>query len=534
LYYILSSGARQALLPRLTPLQKKTLQGILKGDRLISVLLKQPAIKYPIILLYGVFLILPFFVRYYGSHLELPKGCDEFGYLNMAQAISQGRLFKSHTERPFDKNLIPYLQSSSYDYKDYLHIICPHAHHLDSHSYKIINQYPPGTSLLLSFLPIDQRKPASPIIFAFLLVFFLMLAHKVKYHEISFFHVHLVSVIVLIFFVSPPFKQQFSTVNSVAPTFGLLLAAGYLLNTHPRLSIALLGMSTLFRISNVILIIPFFFIYFARRALKTNFLRESLVTAIKTLLLFLAGGLGLYLVYAWRLLGNPFFSTYSYFDQNFTHLKDIPGNVSYYLSMHSQWFILHALILGVIILMALLKKIPKESLIFACMITLMNYCFYLTHRVRIAYYPYASAIILSGFLLNHLEDIAHNKLWRNMIHCLGFAIVLSAIVFTFLKFPAQNAARSFDNQIRMYRNCFSEYDVIWAGERSGTIEYATGKASFRYEWGPPQVRKDITRWLKTNGYRQAIWTADLANESTIAVEGDLKDCPGLGTVIEIH
>ena len=103
--------------------------------------------------------------------------------------------------------------------------------------------------------------------------------------------------------------------------------------------------------------------------------------------------------------------------------------------------------------------------------------------------------------------------------------------------------RVFNEQIQTYKDCFSEYDVVWAQLHSGTVEYATGKASFRYQWGPEQVRNDILVWLRNKGYRQAIWTSDLDSTyedsvknalKNIPLDYSIKTCAAFGTVIEIR
>src|SRR5512136_1078903 len=86
-------------------------------------------LKYPVLVLYATAIVCAFYVRYSGFHLKLPDGCDEFGYLNIAKAASEGKLFKDHAERPFDKGMLEYLKRSPHEYSSYEYMICPHAYY---------------------------------------------------------------------------------------------------------------------------------------------------------------------------------------------------------------------------------------------------------------------------------------------------------------------------------------------------------------------------------------------------------------------
>jgi hypothetical protein len=504
--------------------------------------------KYPVLILYTIVLMGFFYTGYFNRLLLLPEGCDEFGYLNMAKAVSQGTLFKNHAHRPFDKDLLAYLKQSSHRFESSAHLICPPAYRLDTKRVKIINQYPPGTGILLSPLPFDSRKIAFPAIVALLLVLFLFLAFKTKTGEITFFNINVIAVIAFLVFMASYFPQgfdNFSIVNSYAPTFGMLLAAGYLLDKRPGMSIALLGMSTIFRIANVIIFVPFLFVYVGRGLnIGGCFSKETIVRTVKAIALLLVGGLGLYFLYVWVLLGNPLSPTYSEVDQGFALFKEIPGNISYYFGFFNRWFVFHIVVIGLMVCMGIMKKMPVRWIIISTAIALFNYCFYFIHRVRIEYYPYASGIIIAGILLQYAEEYIQTTKFRTMINYAGVLIFCAAVVCSIVWFPRQNSHQLFDDQIQAYNDCFSMYDVVWAENRGGTVEYATGKADFRMVWGPEDTRKEILSWLHEHGYRQALWMSEFGSEAfQTIVKKELKDIPldytvkaspAFGTIFEIQ
>jgi len=174
-----------------------------------------------------------FYKYFYHYHLELPIGCDEFGYLYMAKAIDQGKVFQSPTSRPFDPGLINALKKTNFSLNDYMHVISPHAYHLDPATFKIINQYPPGTSLLLSLAPWQAAKRWSPSIFALFSLVFLVLAISLSEGRLSFFGSGLAVLIMTFLMMVDPFRSSFRDINSLAPTFGLLIGGGFFSKKSP-------------------------------------------------------------------------------------------------------------------------------------------------------------------------------------------------------------------------------------------------------------------------------------------------------------
>jgi hypothetical protein len=512
-------------------------------------------LKYPVLVFYIIAIMLAFYSRYSGLHQTLPEGCDEFGYLNMAKAVSEGRLFKNHADRPFDGGLLEYLKKSHLDYGSYEYMVTPHAYYLHK-NHKIIILYPPGTGIVLSALPFEARKTAAPALFALMLVLFMLLAFKTEMGGLSFFAMNMTVVCAFAAFMSDFFPHGFGNynwVNSQAPTFGMLLAAGYLLRRKPGLSIALVGMSVLFRVINVILFVPFLLVYLWRGFRISEYLsKETIVRTVKAISFFLAGGLGFYFLYVWKLLGNPFLPTYS---EDFlkksiiSPLNEIPGNFAFHVNVHNTWFLFHVLVFVLMACMWLFRKMPAKWIAVALLITAFNYGYFLIHRIlgpTEGRYVYASGIIIAGILLRFAVEYLHGTArLQRITNCTGVLLVLAAVIFSAFRFPRQDMHKLFYDQIHAYNECFSGYDVVWAELRSGTVEYATGKAGFRYQWGPKETRKAVLSWLRDHGYRQAIWVSDLdktfrdtvdvgAELRSIPVDYTIKNCPDIGTVVEVR
>lgn len=505
--------------------------------------------KYAALALYGIVLLSFFYTGYFRYHLRLPEGSDEFGYLNMAKAVANGRLFLEHCERPFDKGLLAHLQKLSFPV-DSLHFICPHAYWLYK-TFKVVNQYPPGTGIVLSVLPFKERSTAAPAIFALLLMLSLCFAFVMKSGGISFLQINIMAFVAFFAFVTGAFPLSFpnyNTVNSCAPSFGILIAAGYLLEKKPGVSIALLGTSVIFRIANVILFIPLLILYLWRGWKIADYFSWSTCSkALRATVFFLAGGAGFYLLYMWILLGNPFSQTYpdEYVKLGLVSLRNIISNISYFFDPGNRWFMFHLFILTMIVLLKIYHEIPTKWAVFSLAIIIYNYTFFIGHWFAAEYYPYASGMICAGILLNFSEKYAiKTSEFHRLISITGISIILSAIIFSIFNLPRTNASHVINKRIQSYRNCFSSYDVVWAETRSGTIEYATDKAGFRYQWGSSNAKKDVLLWLSSNGYKQAIWVDDLEKSylDTVDVEKDLqnirigytkKTCPDFGTIIEL-
>jgi len=415
------------------------------------------------------------FSKFYDNHRTLPLGCDVFGYLNMARAIDAGRLFRNHSQRPFDPELTGFLQNSHHPFKHYAWMIAPHAYHLNPKVMRVINQYPPGTSLLLALIPIEYRGILFASMCLALLTITVMIACALC-GGISSYSIMVLSCLGGAICLLSPFREELTKISSVAPTFGLLIACGYLLRKKPSYSILLLGTSTLFRIANVILFLPLLFVYLLSAEWKERCIRAILIRTWKAFLLLLAGGLGVYFVYLWILLGNPFSFTYSPIDQKICLFDQFYDHLFFYFNWRQGWFKVHVLfnIMTLITVCISRRRDLIKWFVFSLILSVFNYSFYLFHEVMIQYYPYASAMITIGLFLNILGEKFSHQTYKRVFAFCSIVILITYCYSGVKNFPDINIKKEFYQQVSLYQDAFRKYDVIWGEIRTGTLEYSSG------------------------------------------------------------
>jgi hypothetical protein len=472
------------------------------------------------------------------SQGTLPEGCDHFGYLNMAKAISNGRLLSDHTRRPFHKELVAFLKQSDIPYGEYAWMIAPHAYHVEKNTEKVINQYPPGTSLILSFIPIEYRYVAFPALCAFFLVVcMLMMFHWGTISGLRWVHLGIVVITSAVIFRMPPYRGLFAGITSTAPTFGFLIAAGFLLRSHPRWATFFLGLSINFRVANAVLFVPMMIIVCLDYLKKKPFVFMQLVKAGWQHSLLFVSGASFYIVYAWLLLGSPLRPTYSTIDQAVAATNEFQALTRYYLTTSSPWFISHLLLTFLIVAIGFLKRQKLYEIFVFLLIPIVNYMFYLTHQIKIDYYPYATSVLLLGILIKLVE--APPRWMRQLVYTAMSVIALLAVVY--FHWPQVDVRTQFFAEVAPYKQTFQPYDVVWEDMRSGTVEYAANTAGFRFLWGPPKVRYAIMKFLQQHGYKQAVWpqpplpaVADIetALKKNAIEYRTIKNTPK-GTIIEI-
>lgn len=436
----------------------------------------------------------------------LPIACDEFGYLQLADGFGEGRALGSHTARPFDPALVSFLRNEGFDVDDYSFLVAPHAYHWDADAGMVVNQYPPATSYLLSWFPKSHRYAVFPGLCALLLVVPLLVVMWRRGSDSNrLFHLAIVFLAALACMFVPKIGYGFEHVNSFGPTYGILIAAGFALRRHPGLALALLGTSTLFRAANVVLAAPLlaWFVMHAKAEEGTPWNVKSAARAsLRGGTLFGLGGFFGLLIYNWILLGSPLRTTYSQRDLDWT-FAGIGRNFDYYFHSQAGSMWVHAVVLGLLVVAALGdRKLMRWALV-ALALCGFNYGFFLFHRVQIWCYPYATSLLALGMLLHVLD--AHPKLElmrRQITVAAGLCLVC---LLPLVRVPTLFTSERFADQVRVHDETLAEFDVVWAGIKSGTAEYTTHTAGFRYFWGPLETRIEVIRWLEKNGYSQAIW-----------------------------
>ena len=452
------------------------------------------------------------FYRFNRHGQNLPEGCDEFGFLQMSEAISSGKLFEEHTSRRFMPALVEHLEKAGFRHEDYAWAVAPHAYHVEEHSRKIINQYPPGTSFILSVFPKGMRQSMFSVL-AFLLMTippYLAIRYAVDEEEQRSMAYSLLFLFFTYALISSPMLTEFGRVNSVAPTFGLLLTAGIVMRKRPELAIFLVSLSMIFRIANI-LIIPPMMIYAVFRRPEDGTMSISMILkrGINAFLAFLLSGFGLYLLYTYILLGNPFLPTYSEIDQRSIGIDILMENVRYYFVDEASWFWPNLVAVILLIFIKVKRGIPGLLLFTLLSMPLICYLYFLFHFIRTPYYPYAPVLLMTGLAIRAALSFSRpsTNRWRLVMILPVLVLCIMGIRESITYYSTVH--NSLEEESQVYRNELAGEDVIWAELKSSTVEYAAGVPGMRLQWAKANVIREIMIWLRSKGYHQAILVSDL-------------------------
>lgn len=457
-------------------------------------------------------LCLAFTLNFASSHNKVPIGCDEYGYLYLSEAMSQGNTFKEHSVRPYLNPLLQAFDSNHIFRGEYSYMVAPLAYYLRDDTNKVINMYHPGTSWLLQFISLDYRKYAFPLLVILLLAPLFYLIQKAN-QKFTLSDILLLCLILLMFLPFSVIRTEFTRINSLAPTFGFLLLAGYFLNRNPILSVFLIGLSANFRFGNVLLIWPIIALLIYQY-LSTDKKLKSVLIKLILLGCALLFALSPYFYYVIQLLGSPLKSTYSSIDTKFA---DTPINLGFYLQLSSQWLWLHLIGIFILIKLHTKKLLGIEVLITLLAIVVFNYAFYSFKQITMNYYTYASGFILIGAVLGAANFWELKDKFQTPIKYVFLILVMvlasaGAIEFTKHKTPSFNEAREQYNTLKPYQ-------IVWCDLLSGTTEYACGNSGFMFNRGTKAARKVAYQFFYEHNYSQVF----VLNDLPIAPEAIVKE-----------
>jgi len=451
-------------------------------------------------------------MRFYHKHEDLPKGCDEFGYLNQAKAMSEHRTFENHSDRPWLPGLLDTLRSTGITEQEISWMIAPHAYHLIPETNTIINQYPPGTAFLLHFIPIEWRKISFPLLAMIILIISYGLARKDK-EKITAQDILFTLFLPLIFF-SPPFITELARVNSLAFTWGLLLAAGMVMEKRPLVAATLIGLTVNFRAANLLMLMPLILLMIPKGRLIPD-LKKIMLFGIISLL-----AVSPLLIYNWQLTGSAFSTTYSAIDTAFAGWGQFTGNLLYYFDWDQRWFRVHLAVVIICVVFMILRKAAWNEYAGIILFPLLNYVFFLMHAVQMDYYPYASSVILAGWILGQLGKIPVGYAGRFFVPYMALIVGIIILTVGFDRFN-QKQTSTFGEVVDSYK-LLCNYDIVWADLYSGTSEYACGNNGFRYFTTTPRARKTAMQYLHNNGYSQLILLDDSPVEPPVVSSEVMK------------
>ena len=448
----------------------------------------------------GLFLPLLTFTKLSRHHKDLPVGCDEFGYLQLS------KYFPDSINHEFPhRELALHLESKGVNLADYAWMIAPHAHHFVENPGKVINQYPPGTSALLKFFPDHMKKMVFPgVVVLVTIVLASWALWLIGASTVS----HALYILILIFcgVLLPVVGTEFTRINSVSPTYGLLLGAGVLLLERRNIALIFLSLTVIFRIADLVLL-SVMATCVGLQILFQNKNQKSFMSLIQDGLATLTGGVVI-LIFNFFLLGAPLMTTYSTKDQSWvSSWAEILDNLQFYFLQKPGWFYIHlAGFLGLFLLYRC-SRVKRFELWTLLAISALNYVFYIFHQVVIPYYPYGPALLIFGFLLSKTPPIIVLEKRPRFVLAAVFLFLLSLTLGS-LRTPENH----YWTQTNHYRSCFSGQSVVWGELRTGTVEYTTLAKGFRYYWGSDEARKLTITWLNSKGFSQFFWLNEIKSE----------------------
>ncbi|MBL7883920.1 MAG: hypothetical protein JNL69_07605 [Bacteroidia bacterium] len=475
------------------------------------------------------------FLKFSDNQGSIPKGCDEFGYLNLAKSFSSNNSFSYENTRPYLKELVNVLKSDSVTAFEIAVMLTPYAYFTINDGDKVANQYPPATSYVLSLFSLGIRKKIFPAIAMFLFLIIPIVFIK-QFKEIVFIDLILV---LLAFFITltAPFITELNRVNSLAFTFGFLIAAGFLLKPKPLLSCFLIAITINFRIANVLMLFPLIlFVDIALFRWKDN-IKKYFFTFLKyTFVVILA--ISPYLVYVYLLLGNPLASTYSTIDTETTFY--FLSNIKFYFYSNADWFVVHLILIVILSLFLHYKKIDWKLFLKYLLFPLVSYLFFMFHKVQVDYYPYASSMILVGIVIHHASLLEIR--WRisnKWIAIFSIVIALISLLDGVNRYFSKEHI-SFEEDSFKYK-VLCQYDIVWCDLLSGTTEYVCNNNGFKYDNFTLKAKKNAISFLKEKKYTQVILLNDnmlspseVINEvEKMNFEYEIKEDESLGQLLII-
>ncbi len=444
------------------------------------------------------------YLKFHKNQENIPIGCDEFGYMNLAKAMHHNKEFKDHVSRPYLIDLLKTLRDSGYSEQEIDWLIVPHSYYVSPHSNQIFNQYAPGTSYILSIFPVDSMKLFfTPIALLLLLIIPLITLFKVTKTAWGWPQIILFIFTVFITLTSV-FLVELTRINSLALTFGLLLSSGIMLKHNSLISCLLIAISANFRIVNLLLLLPIIaFIDLPIKITLTNIV-NWIKTGLKYLIIILLA-LSPYLIYVYRLKGNPFLNTYSSIDTSSTF--DFRSNIEFYFNFNSEFFIYHLILIGILLYLLLSKKIITKTFLAVLLFPIVNYAFFITHKMQINYYPYGSIFIILGFLLSLINKSI--KPFKAQI----ITAILALFVFTdgILKYKNQ------DHQTiitaKQSYNELNTFHIVWGDLIPSASDFIWENSAFKFAASTPRCRKTVINYLHSKGYSQIFLINDIPLKS---------------------
>ena len=471
---------------------------------------------------------------------EYAYACDSFGYLRSAkqlrQAYEERKWPKFELESPQTRLLIDFMLQSKIPVTRWDEAIAPHAHHYAPQSGNVIDQYPPGTGLVLSMFPQGEAVYGLNrfVVWVFTLTGFAALAiaaWKRAWATIGLVVLALtVGLIVIGRLGALSFSMNAGLVPILLTSVFTLFAMRFKTAERNRLAFLFallagmsLGVATMVRLPSFLLSAGFLVLLWPG---WRNFRIKSL-PVVFALGVTIAGVLPV-VINQQVAAGAWYLTTYSRADAEPPTLKYLGQSASYYLvngwGAEDNWALFAGAIGLIGFLMLYLRRDSEPSnrlglswkrfVIAVVLLWVPTLCYFLLHRINGPHYVLSALFAtitllgLGAFAIEITSNSALRFAPRRIISWVALALILFPVAATLHRAWTQRdlrpaPARAITHApILLPAELVDDKAWVWADLLTGSLWYYANKPAFKIQFTDPEVRAKMFKFVWERGERQ--------------------------------
>lgn len=471
---------------------------------------------------------------------EYAYACDSFGYLRSAKelrrAYEQRTWPKFELESPQTRLLIDFMLQSKIPVTRWDEAIAPHAHHYAPQSGNVIDQYPPGTGLVLSMFPQGEAVYGLNrfVVWVFTLTGFAALmiaAWKRAWATIGLVVLALtVGLIVIGRLGALSFSMNAGLVPILLTSVFTLIAMRFKTANRNRLAFLFtllagmsLGVATMVRLPSFLLSAGFLVLLWP----GWRNLRIKSLPVVFALGVTLAGVLPV-VINQQVAAGAWYLTTYSRADAEPPTLKYIGQSASYYLvngwGAEDNWALVAGAIGLIGFLMLYLRRDSEASnrlglswkrfVIAVVLLWVPTLCYFLLHRINGPHYVLSALFAtitllgLGAFAIEITSNAALRFEPRRIISWVALALILFPVAATLHRAWTQRDLRPAPASaithapILLPAELVDDKAWVWADLLTGSLWYYANKPAFKIQFTDPEVRAKMFKFVWERGERQ--------------------------------
>jgi MFS family permease len=471
---------------------------------------------------------------------EYAYACDSFGYLRSAKelrrAYEQRTWPKFELESPQTRLLIDFMLQSKIPVTRWDEAIAPHAHHYAPQSGNVIDQYPPGTGLVLSMFPQGEAVYGLNrfVVWVFTLTGFAALviaAWKRAWATIGLVVLALtVGLIVIGRLGALSFSMNAGLVPILLTSVFTLIAMRFKTANRNRLAFLFtllagmsLGVATMVRLPSFLLSAGFLVLLWP----GWRNLRIKSLPVVFALGVTIAGVLPV-VINQQVAAGAWYLTTYSRADAEPPTLKYIGQSASYYLvngwGAEDNWALVAGAIGLIGFLMLYLRRDSEASnrlglswkrfVIAVVLLWVPTLCYFLLHRINGPHYVLSALFAtitllgLGAFAIEITSNAALRFEPRRIVSWVALALILFPVAATLHRAWTQRdlrpapASATTHAPILLPAELVDDKAWVWADLLTGSLWYYANKPAFKIQFTDPEVRAKMFKFVWERGERQ--------------------------------